>query len=136
MVCLNHLVLYFKQELVAIMDVFLQNLPADLTDQGLRGQLVRFIQALNIHDWSCQKPRTKPFGFITFLHPQDGERFLLHHGQTRSQRKSKSGMGLEILGTKIYCECSNRDPDQYLLKTLTKSAEDRHQENQCVPDFC
>jgi hypothetical protein len=128
-------VLYFKQDLVAVMDVFLRNLPADLTDQGLKGQLIRFTKALNIYDWSCQKPRSKSFGFITFLHPQDGEKFLRHHGQNRSLGKSKSGMGLEILGTKIYCKCSNRDPDQYLLKSLTKSAEDRYQENQCVPDF-
>lgn len=61
------------------MEVYLQNLPSDLTDQGLKDQISRFTKALSIQDWSCQKPRKKTFGFLTFLNPRDGEHFLKQH---------------------------------------------------------
>jgi hypothetical protein len=104
------------------MEVFLQNLPPDLTDRALQKQLTQFLEVLGILDWTCQKPRKKPFGNITFLHPKDGERFLaIYSGRNR----------LVIFGSQVKCSPSRRGkPDPFLLRNLTKSADDRHRAKQ------
>src|SRR4051812_5438237 len=109
------------------MDVFLPKLPAHLTDQVLHTQLAGFTEALNIQDWSCQKPRRKPFGNITFLHLQDGERFLQRHERRSFLGMPRSEVPLVIFGAEVLCRRSNREPDPFLLKTMTKSAKDRSQ---------
>lgn len=101
------------------MEVFLPTLPANLTDRGLKVQLTRAIETLNIYDWSCEKPRKKSIGFITFLRPVEGQRFLQHYAGRNSKAQ------LEILGTVVHCRPSNKSPNPYLLKSLTKSAEDK-----------
>jgi hypothetical protein len=117
------------------MEVYLPGLPQDLSDQGLKEQLSRYTKALTIQDWSCQKPRKRDFGFITFLHAKDGERFL-----TRHQHRPDSGIDvagetkikvrLDILGHTVNCKRSTKSPDGFLLKSLAKSAEDRAQAQQ------
>jgi RNA recognition motif-containing protein len=117
------------------MEVYLQNLPPDLTDQGLKEQLSRFTKALSIQDWSCQKPRKRPFGFLTFLYQEDGERFL-----EQFQQRPDSGINLAdiarstarliISGYNVGCKRSNKPPDEFLIKSLIKSAEDRLQPQQ------
>jgi RNA recognition motif-containing protein len=117
------------------MEVYLQNLPPDLTDQGLKDQLSRYIKALSIQDWSCQKPRKRDFGFLTFLHPKDGERFLERHQHRPDSGIDVAGYAqfavrLGILGNTVKCKRSNKAPDEFLLKSLVKSAEDRVQAKQ------
>jgi hypothetical protein len=103
------------------MEVYLQDLPLHLTDQGLKDQLTPPTKFLGIQDWSCQKPRKKPFGFITFLSSKDAEKFL-----KRYQHQSR----LVILGTPVRCKRSNKDPDRFLVKSLENSAEERLQAKQ------
>jgi hypothetical protein len=106
------------------MEVFLRKLPPHLTDQSLRTQLETFTQSLGITDWSCQKPRGKPFGNITFLRPLDGERFLQQYGGKtlgNGQRTSP----LVILGSLVQCQLSTKVPDPFLLKSLEKAVDDR-----------
>jgi hypothetical protein len=112
------------------MEVYLQNLPPDLTDQALKEQLSRFTKALSIQEWSCQKPRKRPFGFMTFLHHKDGERFLKHHQQRPDSGTDIAGIArstarLIISGHNVGCKRSNKAPDIFLLKSMVKSAEDR-----------
>jgi hypothetical protein len=117
------------------MEVYLQNLPPDLTDRSLKDQLNRFTKALSIQEWSCQKPRKRPFGFLTFLYQKDGESFLKHHQQRPDSGISITGIArsdsrLIIAGHNVTCKRSNKAPDEFLLKSLTKAAEDRLQAQQ------
>lgn len=116
------------------MEVFLPHLPAHLTDQGLKAQLAHFTKALDIHDWTCQKPRKKPFGSITFLNPKDGQRFLQQYGQPFQgpsyNRDPHDKARLVILNSEVHCRRSNRAPDPFCLKSLSKSAEDRRKAEQ------
>ncbi|KAK7177991.1 RNA-dependent RNA polymerase [Paraphaeosphaeria sporulosa] len=106
------------------MEVFLRNLPPHLTDQALQTQLEQFIGPLGFADWSCQKPRNKPFGNITFLHPNDGQRFLQHYGRQLLGR-GQAVARLVILGSEVQCSVSTRMLDPFLLKSLRKSADGR-----------
>jgi hypothetical protein len=107
------------------MEVFLRKLPPHLTDQSLHTQLETYAQGLGIKDWSCHKPRAKPFGNITFLHLDDAHRFLhLYGGTTRGKGQPVSR--LVILGSQVQCQPSRGVPDPFLLKSLKKSADDRN----------
>ncbi|KAI1409975.1 RdRP-domain-containing protein [Hypoxylon sp. FL1857] len=94
------------------LEVFIPDLPHSLTEHGLATHLTPIItDGLGITDWVCQKPRRKPFGTVTFLHRQHGERFL-----TRPR--------FFLLGQWVKCRRSNKNPDPFLLKTMLKTAED------------
>ncbi|KAI0598678.1 rna-dependent rna polymerase [Biscogniauxia sp. FL1348] len=112
-------------------EVFMRNVPLDLTDQSLTAQLAPFlIQKLGIIDWACQKHRRKPTGSITFLRRSDGERFLKIHGEYRIPGVTRSGRPrsqarLSFLSANVFCTQSDRNPDPFLLSALVKAAEDR-----------
>ncbi|KAF4169051.1 hypothetical protein CNMCM6936_009648 [Aspergillus lentulus] len=113
------------------MEVFLHNLPSHLTDEGLRKQLEPFVRRLGIVDYLCEKPKRKPFGHVTFLHREDGERFILAHGQeelpqaigTRGRPRLKSKM--QLVGTDVFCARSKRPPQELALRSLEHTAEQR-----------
>jgi len=116
------------------MDLFLHNLPPNISHTELKRYLTPLVNSLKIEDWSCQKQRKKKFGSITFLHFKDGEQFQKKYGQ---QPSGVSGSGvtkhisqLTILGTPVYCTPSRYGPDRFLLKALAKSAEDRQEAEQ------
>ncbi|KAJ4360687.1 uncharacterized protein N0V89_001254 [Didymosphaeria variabile] len=119
------------------MEVFMRGLPLDLTDQGLRTHLAPLVKALYIKDWSCQKPRKKTFGSVTFLLYTDGQKFLQGHGEQAMPpgmfSKYQSKARLMILGKHVYCSLSKKSPDPFLLKCLTKSAEDRRAGSELPP---
>lgn len=100
------------------MEVFLRQIPPDLTDDGLEKHLAPKIKALGIRDWSCQKARKKPFGKVTFLRARDGGDFLQRHPT------------ITILGRFVHCTLSKNPPDTILLKCLQKTAEDRQKAGQ------
>lgn len=107
----------------------MRGMPPDLTDHGLRNHLAPFMKTLQINDWSCQKPRKKTFGTITFLLYPDGQRFLQQHGeQTMPSAKfsrTRTKARLTIMGKYVYCGLSKKPADPFLLKSLAKSAKDR-----------
>ncbi|KAK8038458.1 hypothetical protein PG993_006869 [Apiospora rasikravindrae] len=116
------------------MDVFLSNLPPDISDKALRTQLAAKLLALGIqHDWACNKQRKTRNGTITFLHAQDGESFLLEHGaqdmpgQIARNGRTKQKARLYMLTERIFCHRGRQDPDPFHLKALQKSANDRRQ---------
>lgn len=114
------------------MEVFLQNLPPDLGDQGLKDHLTPLLKALNIVDWICHKQRKRKNGNTTFLHAKDGEEFLRQHGEQQTGLFNKKGQPrtiarLRILNMPVYCKQSRNPPDNFLLKSLEKAAYDRHQ---------
>ncbi|RYP53397.1 hypothetical protein DL768_001642 [Monosporascus sp. mg162] len=89
--------------------------------------------------WTCQKPRNKGYGTVTFLRQADGEKFLRQHSETslpgftrKGQQRSRSR--LTILGTHVYCSQSQKHPDPFLLRSLADSAEDRKLQDQAEPE--
>ncbi|PYH92297.1 rna-dependent rna polymerase [Aspergillus ellipticus CBS 707.79] len=113
------------------MEVFLHNLPAPLADEGLKKQLEPHLKKLGIVDFLCEKPKKKNFGNITFLHREDGQRFLQHHGEEvipstmtargRPRLKSK----LQLMGTDVFCKPSKNAPHEFALRSLRHNAEQR-----------
>jgi hypothetical protein len=107
----------------------MRNMPPDLTDHGLRNHLAPLMKSLHINDWSCQKPRKKAFGSVTFLLYPDGQRFLQQHGQqaipSAKFSKPQFKARLMIMDKYVYCSLSKYPADPFLLKSLAKSAEDR-----------
>lgn len=122
------------------MEVFMRNLPSDLTEDGLRTQLEPFMTRLGIVDYLCEKPRRKPFGNVTFLHRRDGQTFLNVHGQenlpqskfTRGRPSLKSK--LQLMGTQVLCTLSNRPLQDFALKFLQHAVEQREQHSQEVKE--
>ncbi|KAI1769919.1 RdRP-domain-containing protein [Hypoxylon cercidicola] len=116
------------------LEVFMNNLPPDFTDQGLKAQLSPFItDRLGFTDWECQKFRGRKYGSITFLYRTQGERFLLVYGEEsvlgfNRNGKPRTRARLTFLNHNIFCRRSDRSPDPYLLRSLLDAAEDLQQD--------
>lgn len=63
------------------MEVYLNNLPATLTEDALIKELMPYLNALGIADWMVDKPRRHQYAFLTFLNAADGSSFLSRHGK-------------------------------------------------------
>ncbi|KAK4233862.1 RNA dependent RNA polymerase-domain-containing protein [Achaetomium macrosporum] len=83
-----------------------------------------------------EKTKNKNFGHITFLHRADSDRFLLHHGeevfpQTQllqpDHRYPPSRPRLTIMGMSVFCRLSNREPNEFALRTIQHNASQRNQ---------
>ncbi|KAK7977121.1 hypothetical protein PG988_004611 [Apiospora saccharicola] len=114
------------------MDVFLSNLPPDISDKALKTQLTAKLSAIGIlQDWACIKHRKTKTGIITFLHAQDGETFLAEHGahdmigQTGRNGRTKQKARLYMFSERIFCHRGRQQPDQFHLKAMQKGANDR-----------
>ncbi|KAK6824595.1 hypothetical protein PG987_012089 [Apiospora arundinis] len=113
------------------MDVFVSNLPQDISDKAFRTQLAPKLSALGIGDWSCNKQRKTKNGTITFLHAHDGEAFLRAHGaldmpgQTGKNGKIKQQARLYLWDGRIFCHRGRQEPDPFHLKALQKAGNDR-----------
>lgn len=132
---LFHLSVYSTEPPGSIkMEVFLQNIPIDLNEVSLRDQLKPFMKKLNIRDYSCEKPRRKYFGNITFLHVQDGMRFLDAHGANslNSPPGKHAVSRLRFLGADVVCHLSKRAPQEFTLKSLAHTAEQRNSSSRVV----
>ncbi|KAK3684108.1 RNA dependent RNA polymerase-domain-containing protein [Podospora appendiculata] len=117
------------------MEVFLRNLPVDLTDRSLHTQLEPFMVQLSIRYYSCDKHKGKPFGHVTFLNTTDGKRFLERHGEVPlSHRKWKSR--LTLLNTEVFCKLSNKQPapGDLSLKSIEHEINQRESRHESAPD--
>ncbi|KAG8670784.1 hypothetical protein FPOAC2_04083 [Fusarium poae] len=124
------------------MEVFCRHVPPDLSEEGLRGELEPFMQALGISDWACDKPRQKPQAWLKFLHASNGQAFLKKHGKISAetgQRREDIALGdplnprikprdiarLHILKTAIYAEKSTRALDKHTVAHLKHNHDQR-----------
>ncbi|KKK14548.1 hypothetical protein AOCH_004250 [Aspergillus ochraceoroseus] len=114
------------QTQIAKLEVFIHNLPIDLSEDGLKEQLAPFMRRLAIFDYTCDKPRKKRYGFITFLTRDDGENFLASHKEWKPNNGlGKPNANLQLLGADVYCKYSNRKPQEFVLKALAHAVEQR-----------
>ncbi|OJJ50415.1 hypothetical protein ASPZODRAFT_164365 [Penicilliopsis zonata CBS 506.65] len=111
------------------LEVFIHNLPRDLTEDGLTTHLQPFLTKLGILDYLCEKPKKKTFGHVTFLSHSDGTRFLAVHGEETLPENSRGRPALrsrlKLMGVGVYCKLSVRQPQKFTLKSLQLTAEER-----------
>ncbi|KAK3321315.1 RNA dependent RNA polymerase-domain-containing protein [Cercophora scortea] len=91
------------------MEVFLRNLPLDLTDRSLQNQLEPFMKQLSIKYYDPVKHKRKTTGTITFVFKADGEKFLDRHGEQPQFRKSTRSR-LSIMNKDVFCSLSRKQP--------------------------
>ncbi|KAJ6439483.1 RNA-dependent RNA polymerase [Purpureocillium lavendulum] len=129
------------------MEVFLRNVPVNLTEDALKKELTPFINVLGITDWTVDKPKRKPLAFLSFLVEADGKRFLERHGKAPAPPPKPDTGGrlypaqsqthahpnghtrdiprLHFLSTAIFAEKSNRHIGKLTLSHLRHERDER-----------
>lgn len=105
------------------MEVFVRNLPDQLSQKQLRDFFEPLLSRLSISSYCCHKLQ-KGCATVTFLDPVLGQKFLDLHGN--SNLKPKAVDQLRHMGRNIYCSASRNEPDTFLLSSL-RSEQDRLQ---------
>lgn len=116
------------------MEVFVHNLPGNLSKDSLKNQLEPFMRSLAITDYDCEKPRKKRFGHILFLNQSDGERFLAHHGEECQAGRRRPLSKLNLLGSQVLCKPSHRKPDEFDLRALANEVQERTNPSRIIED--
>lgn len=104
------------------MDVFMRGLPDGLTDRSLHSQLEPFMKPLSITDYGCRINRNKILGSVTFLHKEDGYRFLERHGE-RPGILGRPAPGLYLMNQPVYCVVSRYQPSEFMLDSIKREIE-------------
>lgn len=110
------------------MEIFMGNLPANLTEDGLKIHLEPVMKQLHIVDFLCEKPKKKSYAFTIFLHHQDGARFLAKYaapakGNVLHGKFPKAV--LTLMGKIVNCKLSDRQASEFALKTIRNAAQQR-----------
>ena len=104
------------------MEVFVRGIPDRATENQFSNFIRPILSALNVHDWQCQKPKRKPFAFLSFLNVKDCERFLALHGQATDgfgrTYLPATRTNIVYLGVPLFCSTSKKKPDPLALKSL------------------
>lgn len=97
------------------MEVFISNLPRDLSERSLKSHLKPFMDKLHIHHYDCDKRSDKPFGKITFVTQREAMSFLRTHAR------------LNIMNQQAYCKVSHPQPKdiQNLVNGIRHEAEEQ-----------
>lgn len=115
------------------MEVFVQDVPEQVTEKALRNLLQPYMQTLSIDTFSCQKPRQKRFAFLVFLDVKDGTRFLERYGATKTPGLlSNTPPKIEILRNPVFCNISNKAPNPHVLRGLEKEKNDKRTRSRTV----
>ncbi|KAF4986827.1 hypothetical protein FGRMN_10645 [Fusarium graminum] len=132
------------------MEALCRNVPQDLSEESFKRELLPFMKALDISDFYCDKPKTKPRAWIKFLNPRDGQAFLDKHGKQKCQQddskenfnpryplqayaKPKDIPRLRILKAAVFVEKSTRPLDKHMFAHL-KHEREKKQKATAVKD--
>ncbi|KAL5000778.1 RNA dependent RNA polymerase-domain-containing protein [Aspergillus recurvatus] len=107
------------------MEVFVHNLPDNLSKDLFKRQIEPFMRSLAIANYDCEKPRKKRFGHILFLSRSDGKKFLARHGEEHRDESLFPISNLKILGFQVLCKASHRKPDELDLRALANEVQER-----------
>ncbi|KAJ3470136.1 hypothetical protein MRS44_000235 [Fusarium solani] len=124
------------------MELFCRSVPQDLSEESFKRELTPFMTALNISDWTCDKAKRRPQGWIKFLRATDGQKFLSKHGKympeadqqkeneppgnpLRPRIKPRAIARLYILKTAVYVEKSTRPIDKHVIAHLKHDREQK-----------
>jgi RNA dependent RNA polymerase len=107
------------------MEVFIRDVPEQVTENRLRSLLQPYMKDQDIKTYHCRKQRQRRIAFLIFLHPHDGNQFLRAYGQDKPFKAGPSiASKIQILSTPIFCVISNKEPNIYILKSLEKEEKD------------
>ncbi|KAK7429551.1 hypothetical protein QQZ08_003930 [Neonectria magnoliae] len=138
------------------MEVFLNNVPQDLSDDALAQELRPFMNTLGILDWMCDKSRRKTQAWVKFLEASDAQKFLDRHEKIEAMPhqgnenahpsgflgprvKSRDMARLHILATPVYAKKSRRVLDKHTISHLKQKREKqtqtskRHDSHEPIP---
>ncbi|KUJ21239.1 rna-dependent rna polymerase-like protein [Mollisia scopiformis] len=119
------------------MEVFVRDVPEQVTEKGLRNLLQPYMRTLKIEIFHCTKQQQKRFAFLVFLTAEDGNRFLQHYGQQKPSRNAPNGPvfkpKIQILRVTIFCGVSNKPPNPHILRSLEKEQKDRKAKSKTAP---
>jgi hypothetical protein len=108
------------------MEVFIRNLPEQITEKGLRKFFMPYMEALSIDVFSCEKMQRARIATLTFLYQHDGQRFLHEHGQQEMSPGFRVSypniIQLFIMSTPIYCVANTKAPDTFQIRSLEAEA--------------
>lgn len=107
------------------MEVFIRDVPEQLTENGIRSLLQPYVEKLSIQTYHCRKQRQKRFALLTFLHESDGQRFLVTYGQSKRSNIPNELPKVRLLGNPVYCSMSKNSVNPHLLRSLQKEERDR-----------
>lgn len=114
------------------MEVRVHNFPEFLNHYDLRGFLRPHLNKLSIRAVDYVKMYNKKYASLTFLHVEEGERFLSRHGQVRKGPNNRSApinpgiyLNLKFNSRPIYFEKSHYQPNQITLDTLRREQNER-----------
>ncbi|CZR69102.1 related to RNA-directed RNA polymerase [Phialocephala subalpina] len=115
------------------MEVFIRNVPLQSGNLQLKQELRRPFEDLNIRSVDYNNRHGQNRAFLTFLHAEDGQRFLIHHGQNRrppgAHRSTRINPSLyqqlSLLGVPIYCEKALHDASPVVLRGLAREEQER-----------
>ncbi|KAH6885741.1 RNA dependent RNA polymerase-domain-containing protein [Thelonectria olida] len=117
------------------MEVTLRNIPASLTSETLEEALSEHMAKLSIKTYTCDKPRRRNMGWVTFLDLADARKFLHKHEKLKGSRGQAEGKNpttdglpkgrrgkdiarLYVLRTPVFVEPSNRPMNPHTISHL------------------
>ncbi|KAK1775477.1 RNA dependent RNA polymerase-domain-containing protein [Copromyces sp. CBS 386.78] len=97
------------------MEVFISNLPRDLSERSLKSHLKPVMDKLHIRHYDCDKRSNKPHGKIIFVTQREAMSFLGTHSRLR------------IMNQQAYCKVSHPQPRdiQNLVNGIRHEAEEQ-----------
>ncbi|KAF5024311.1 hypothetical protein F66182_3588 [Fusarium sp. NRRL 66182] len=131
------------------MEVFCRNVPQDLSEEGLKQELVPLMKELKISDFVCEKPNRRAQAWIKFLSIQEGQAFLNKHGKQRAptdhqkeninprnpyrfKARPKDTPRLFIFKTAVFVEKSTRAVDKHAIAHLKHEREKLEKKQKAV----
>ncbi|OQO01530.1 hypothetical protein B0A48_12565 [Cryoendolithus antarcticus] len=108
------------------MDVFVRNVPANVSVRQLKAVFAAPLADCGIHDYHCEPFRNHPLAKITLLDSAAGDRFLSQYGvPPRSPANARPRRSINCGGRTLRCERSKDDPSDWSLKALRHEAAER-----------
>lgn len=108
------------------MDIIAHNVPSTVTQKQLTACFASPLRDCGILDYHCQRPRGRPFAFITVLDISAGQRFLSFYGVPQNApRRQKPRNTIFCNGQPLSCQKSRNEPSKFDLRALKLEASKR-----------
>lgn len=113
--------LFFK------MDVFVKNLPEQMTEKQVNNYFRPHLERLGIKTYHCDKLKSKGCAILTILDIPKAKQFLYIHGQAQPGPQGFHAVRQKLFhqNRPVNCSLSNKPPDRFLISNLEKQDKDR-----------
>ena len=110
------------------MDVFVRNLPDQMTEKQVNNYFRPYFERLGIKTWKIDKLKARGCAVVTILDVPRAQQFLYIHGQTQPGPQGFRSVRSKLfhMNRPINCIISNTQPDKFLISSLEKEEKDKH----------